>query len=143
MDYLEHYETSAAKRKNPFVLLKPVLGVLSGMPGQRHFRHALGNCYSPCSIPLFPGHWRTILSGRTKCCRTSLLAHLGVTCANDADTKIRISAPDQTAVEALLHAMDAVDEIFPGVLDYPLSMGKNPRYEEIGSVEIGWRSSDD
>ncbi|CDJ59440.1 dihydrouridine synthase domain-containing protein, putative [Eimeria maxima] len=89
-DYLEHYEARTEKRKSAFVLLKPVLGVLSGMPGQRHFRYAL-------------------------------------------DTKIRRSAPDETAVEVLHHAIDAVDDEFPGVLDYPLNMGKNPRYEEISS----------
>lgn len=54
-------------------------------------------------------------------------------CATHADTKIRRSAPDETAVEVLHHAIDAVDDEFPGVLDYPLNMGKNPRYEEISS----------
>lgn len=42
IDYLERYEARHRKQKSPFVLLKPVLGVLSGMPGQRHFRQALG-----------------------------------------------------------------------------------------------------
>ncbi|CDI75083.1 dihydrouridine synthase domain-containing protein, putative [Eimeria praecox] len=59
------------------------------------------------------------------------------------DTSIRRSAPDETAVEALHHAMDAVDDEFPGVLDYPLSMGKNPRYEELASsLGRGVRSSE-
>lgn len=42
IDYLEQYDRNARKPKSPFVLLKPILGVLSGMPGQRHFRHTLG-----------------------------------------------------------------------------------------------------
>ncbi|KAL8455578.1 hypothetical protein Emag_000573 [Eimeria magna] len=88
VDYLETVERKSTKSKSPFVLLKPVLGVLNGMPGQRHFRHTL-------------------------------------------DTKIRRSAPNETAAEALLQAMDAVENEFPGVLDYPLSLEKNPRYEEI------------
>ncbi|CDJ35236.1 tRNA-dihydrouridine synthase, related [Eimeria mitis] len=99
-DYLERYEARVDEPKSPFVLLKPILGVLSGMPGQRHFRHTL-------------------------------------------DTKIRRSAPDETAVEALHQAIDAVDHEFPGVLDYPLSMGKNPRYEELrSSLEQQLRSPD-
>ncbi|XP_026193061.1 uncharacterized protein LOC34623353 [Cyclospora cayetanensis] len=91
LDYLERYEQSARKPKSPFVLLKPVLGVLCGMPGQRHFRNTL-------------------------------------------DTKIRCSTPNEPAVEALLQAMDAVDNEFPGVLDYPINLGKNPHYSEITSV---------
>lgn len=48
-----------------------------------------------------------------------------------ADAKIRRTAPDETAVEALLEAMDAVDNEFPRILDYPITLGKNPRYEEL------------
>ncbi|CDJ43121.1 dihydrouridine synthase domain-containing protein, putative [Eimeria tenella] len=91
IDYLERYEARHRKQKSPFVLLKPVLGVLSGMPGQRHFRQAL-------------------------------------------DTKIRCSCPDEVPAEVLRQAMDVVDSEFPGVLDYPLRLGKNPRYEEINSA---------
>ncbi|KAL8439080.1 hypothetical protein Efla_007767 [Eimeria flavescens] len=88
VDYLEKYEETSAKTKSPFLLLKPVLGVLNGMPGQRHFRNTL-------------------------------------------DTKTRGSARSETAAEALLQAMDSVDEAFPGVLDYPLSRGKNSRCGEL------------
>ncbi|KAL8272344.1 hypothetical protein Esti_003634 [Eimeria stiedai] len=90
VDYLEKVDRTSTKSKSAFVLLKPVLGVLNGMPGQRHFSHTL-------------------------------------------DTKIRHSAPNETAAEALLQAMDAVENEFPGVLDYPLSLEKNPRYGEIRS----------
>lgn len=49
MDYLERYEANSTKPASPFVLLKPVITVLSGMPGQRVFRHALGR-YKPVLV---------------------------------------------------------------------------------------------
>ncbi|EPT27626.1 dihydrouridine synthase, putative [Toxoplasma gondii ME49] len=73
-----------------FALLKPVLGVFNGMPGNRLFRFTL-------------------------------------------DHLMRDQSRVWTAEEILAHTMAAVDETFPGVLEYPLRCPKPCRYDELSS----------
>nr|CEL68144.1 TPA: tRNA-dihydrouridine synthase A [Neospora caninum Liverpool] len=73
-----------------FALLKPVLGVLNGMPGHRLFRFTL-------------------------------------------DHLMRDKSRAWTAEEILSYTMTAVDDAFPGVLEYPLRCPKPCRYDELSS----------
>ncbi|OEH77739.1 dihydrouridine synthase domain-containing protein [Cyclospora cayetanensis] len=77
------------------------------------------------------------------CRRSLMLAYLDYleryeqSARKPKNTKIRCSTPNEPAVEALLQAMDAVDNEFPGVLDYPINLGKNPHYSEISGCSKG------
>lgn len=52
-----------------------------------------------------------------------------------ADSHIRRAQIKRSAVEILSGAMDAVEDSFPGVLDYPIVMGKCPRYEDLDILQ--------